>query len=170
MIDALAEKVNEGVAQATQYMDKVGGRRTNRVVGAVLAVPSWVVLGLARWLDPDPQGFGTHVQLGMGECTMMHFTGYPCPMCGMTTAFSLYADFRPWDAFVNQPFGLVLFAATVVFAIVGAMDLVTGAGYWKRVLAWVDRRESTAAGVLLFGMLGGWVYKVLMVHPELLGG
>ncbi|MBM4391946.1 MAG: DUF2752 domain-containing protein [Deltaproteobacteria bacterium] len=169
MIDTLANKVNEGLEQATRYMEKVASQRTNRVVGAVLAVPSWTVLGLARWLDPNPQGYGTHLQLGMSECTMMHFTGYPCPMCGMTTTFALYADLRVVDALLNQPFGLVLFGITVAMAVIGALDVATGRGYWKPALAWVDRRETKAAAVLLLGMLGGWIYKVLKVHPELLG-
>lgn len=169
LADKVADKVNERVEQATQYMEKVASPRTNRVVGLVLGVPSWTVLGLAKWLDPNPQGYGTHLQLGMSECTMMHFTGYPCPMCGMTTTFALYADFRVIDALFNQPFGLVLFGTTVALAIIGALDVATGRGYWKRALAWVDRRETKVAAVLLIGMLGGWVYKVFQVHPELLG-
>ena len=50
-----------------------------------------VLLGLlvvARQLEPNPAGFGTHRQLGFSECTMFAWTGRPCPTCGMTTAWA----------------------------------------------------------------------------------
>jgi hypothetical protein len=169
MIQALADAMNERVERVTRFVDSLPKAPTNRAVGLALAAPSGAVLGIARWLDPSPKGYGTHLQLGLGECTMMHLTGYPCPMCGMTTAFSLYADLRPVDAFLNQPFGLVLFTATLLAFIIGVSDLITGRGLWRRALAAVDRRESLVAGVLLVGMLVGWIYKVIALHPELVG-
>lgn len=166
-MDAFATRVNDKIDAIGRWVDSKPAIRTNRLVGAALAVPSWTVLGIARWLTPAEQGFGTHLQLGLGECTMLHLTGYPCPMCGMTTTFTLFAHLRVIDAFFNQPFGIVLFSATLVAAAVGLADVLSGKGYWRKALRWVDQRESTIAGVLLGGMFLGWVYKVFMMHPEL---
>ncbi len=159
--------MNGTIDEIGRWVDSKPAARMNRLIGLGLAAPSWTVLGLSRWLTPSDKGYGTHLQLGLGECTMMHLTGYPCPMCGMTTTFTLFAHLRPLDAFVNQPFGIVLFTATLVGAAVGLADLLSGRGYWRMALRWVDQRESKVAGLLLFGMFFGWLYKLVMLHPEL---
>jgi hypothetical protein len=46
------------------------------------------LLAIARWLDPDPAGHGTHRQLGLPPCTFVKLFGKPCPSCGMTTAWA----------------------------------------------------------------------------------
>lgn len=166
-LDALSGRVNGTIDRVSRWVDSQPPLSMNRGVGLVVGLPSWSVLGIAAWLTPSPNGFGTHLQLGLGECTMLHLTGYPCPMCGMTTTFTLFAHLRPVDAFFNQPFGLVLFAGTLAGAAIGLADILTGRGYWKMALLWVDKRESRAAAVLMFGMLFGWVYKILLMHPEL---
>ena len=50
-----------------------------------------VLLGLlatSARLTPDPQGIGTHRQLGLPPCTIVAWFGVRCPSCGMTTAWS----------------------------------------------------------------------------------
>lgn len=140
----------------------------NRMVGLSLMFPSWAVLGFARYLTPSPQGFGTHTQLGLGGCTMLTFTGWPCPMCGMTTTFSHFAHLQVVEGFWNQPFGIILFSMTLVAAVIGPMDLVAGKGVWRRVLRFFEPAEQYIAGGLLVGMFLGWVYKCLKMHPEIL--
>lgn len=139
----------------------------NRAIGAALFVPTSAVVTIAALLTPSPRGYGTHTQLGLGECTLLHFTGYPCPMCGMTTTFTLMAHLRPLDALLNQPFGPFLFGATLAGAVVGGIDVVTGMGAWKRVLLAVERFEQRIAIFMLFGLFAGWIYKILLMHPEL---
>lgn len=46
------------------------------------------VLLVARRLEPDPRGFGTHTQLGLPHCAFLTATGRLCPTCGMTTSFA----------------------------------------------------------------------------------
>ncbi len=145
-------------------------RGTNRGVGLMLALPSTVVLGIAAWLTPSPHGYGTHTQLGLGSCLMLTLTGWPCPMCGMTTTFSLLAHLRFLDALKNQPFGIVLFSLTVLAAGIGWVDLLTGHGLFRRALKAVARREQVLALGLLAGMILGWLYKGVVLHPALFGG
>jgi Protein of unknown function (DUF2752) len=59
------------------------------------------VLVVARGLEPDPRGFGTHTQLGLWPCSFKVTTGRPCPTCGMTTSFAWFARgelARSWGA------------------------------------------------------------------------
>lgn len=164
-LDLISDKVTE----VAERVEKAPPGAMDRVAGLVLGGGAATVIGLAMHLTPDPNGYGTHRQLGLGACTMMTLTGWPCPMCGMTTTFTLFAHLRPVDAFLNQPFGLVLFPITVAMAVLGLVDVVTGRGALRGGLAWIQRRERLWAGVLLFGMIGGWLYKCVKMHPEVFG-
>ncbi len=87
----------------------------------------------------------------------------------MTTTFSLLAHLHPLDALGTQPFGLVLFTAAVVFAIAGWADAVTGRNVVQAVMDRIMRRERFVAILLLGGMLGGWAFKCVKMHPEVFG-
>ncbi len=136
-----------------------------RLVGALLFVPSSIVLGLAAYLTPDVSGVGTHQQLGLSECIFLVWTTIPCPMCGMTTTFSHMAHFQVLDALLNQPFGVVLFLVTLLAAVLGGLELFFPAKRLSRALAWASGRDRTLALGLLGGMALGWMYKIaLMQH------
>lgn len=143
-------------------LPRVSTTLTNRLVGLALLLPAGAVLGIAAWLHPDPAGVGTHRQLGLGGCIVLTLTGVPCPMCGMTTTFSLMAHGRVFDALLNQPFGVVLFVTTAVAAMVGAVDLARGRGLWRSGLGWVLRHETRVASLILVGLFAGWIYKILV--------
>jgi hypothetical protein len=70
-----------------------------------------VVFGVARWLEPDPRGFGTHTQLGLPPCQFAWVTGQPCPTCGMTTAFAWFVRGRLDRSWQANPAGCLLAAA-----------------------------------------------------------
>lgn len=81
---------------------------------AALAVGITVVFAVARWLEPDPSGLGTHRQLGLPGCPFIRTTGKPCPSCGMTTAFAWFVRGRPEKSFRANPAGALLAASFVV--------------------------------------------------------
>ncbi len=135
----------------------------DRVVSLALLLPSSTVLAVAAYLPPSPTGMSTHTQLGLGGCTMLQLTGWPCPMCGMTTTFSLAIRGRLLDALINQPFGLVLFLITLAFAVVSAVELVAPRGRWRRFWDWLGLKEGWIAGGLMAGLIVGWLYKLLIV-------
>jgi hypothetical protein len=81
----------------------------------------------------------------------------------MTTTFTHLAHLHFIEGTLNQPFGLFLFLGTVIGAAVGLLDLLRPAGRWRRVLKWVERRETALAVFLLSGMGLGWIYKVILV-------
>ena len=135
----------------------------DRLVSLALGVPSWSVLGIAMWLHPEPAGLGTHRQLGLGQCTLLGLTGWPCPMCGMTTSFAHMAELQPLGALSAQPFGVVLFLLTTLTGVVALAELARPNGRWVRALAWIEERELSIAIALLVGLAGGWLYKILVL-------
>ncbi len=136
-----------------------------RLLGAALGLPAAAILGLAAWFDPDPAGHGTHVQLGLRPCSVLTWTGYPCPMCGMTTSFAAMMDLDPVGAVVAQPFGIVLFALTAIAAGLGLVEIVHPIGRIKAVLGWLGRWEGWAAGTFVLGLTLGWLYKIWQMWP-----
>jgi hypothetical protein len=97
--------------------------RTTRGVMVLMAVGLLGVLGLARWLRPDPRGYGTHTQLGLFPCAFWTMTGYRCPSCGMTTAFAWTVRGRPDRAWRANPAGTLIVpmcALLVPWLVVGA--------------------------------------------------
>jgi hypothetical protein len=161
-MSAFMERVNGVISRVNAIPSPVA----LRLAGLAVALPATIVLGLAVWLTPSPEGVGTHQQLGLSGCTMLTITGWPCPMCGMTTTFTHLAHLHVLDAVKTQPFGLVLFTFTVIFAVAGWIDVVTGRNNVQRVMDTIMRRERLVALLLLVGMLGGWAYKCVVMHPE----
>jgi hypothetical protein len=117
------------------------------------------LLAIGAWLRPDPSGMGTHRQFGLPPCTMVVLVGYPCPTCGMTTAFAHAVRGELLAAFNAQPAGLAFALATVVAAAVSLSVIFTGkvwAVNWYRV----PPVRLVIGAVLL--ILGGWGYKILL--------
>lgn len=103
----------------------------------VLGVPVRVLLGIwsvvlmggfgvARWVNPDPRGFGTHTQLGLPDCAIQLVYSQPCPGCGMTTSFAQFVrgDFR--EAARANPAGLLLALVCVAMIPWSAICAVQG--------------------------------------------
>jgi hypothetical protein len=91
-----------------------------RIGFAILAGICLSVLVVAAFLKPNPHGLGTHTQLGKPACGFYKRTGYPCPTCGMTTAFAHTVRGQLFQAFAVQPAG-ALAALLCVAGVVGGM-------------------------------------------------
>jgi hypothetical protein len=87
--------------------------RPTRCALVVSAVGLVAVLMVARWLEPDARGFGTHTQLGLPPCAFSVVTGHPCPTCGMTTAFAWSVRGRFDQSWRANPAGSLLAPACV---------------------------------------------------------
>jgi hypothetical protein len=128
---------------------------SGRVAMALTAAAIAIVLALSLWLSPDPRGHGTHERLGLPPCSTMRLLGFPCPTCGMTTAFSLAARGRFAEAFQTQPagaagFGLACLAVPVLTA-------VAASGRCPRA----GRRVWIATALLIgAGVLAAWVHTL----------
>ncbi len=95
------------------------------MAGAV-ALLAWGVLALGWTLHAAPGGAGTHTQLGLAACGTKALTGYPCPTCGMTTAFAAFVHGDLPAALRAQVLGAVLAGGTLLAALGGALMAATG--------------------------------------------
>ncbi len=131
----------------------------SRVVWAVLfAVPTAVVV-TAAMLTPSPAGHGTHTQLGLPPCGFLVFSGYPCPGCGLTTAFAHMVRLEVGGAWQSNPFGIALFLCTFAFIPLAAVGFVRG---WP-VVATLDRIHAEKFAIVLSLLsLTAWVARVAM--------
>jgi hypothetical protein len=107
-----------------------------KLVSAIILLCCLTVLGTARWLKPDPRGYGTHQQLHLPPCAFQALTGLPCVTCGMTTSFAFGVRGEWRQAFATQPFGLLLFFVTIGLAMDSAVALATDRSVRNARLPW----------------------------------
>jgi hypothetical protein len=131
---------------------------------AVLFAGSMGLVSVAALLDPSGAGTGTHLQLGMAPCATLAATGFPCPTCGMTTAFAHAADGNLVASFAAQPAGALLAVLTAMTALVSGYAMMVGlrpAPMMQRL--WTPGTLLTLGAVVILG----WIYKILSVHGVL---
>lgn len=135
--------------------------RSTRLVGLLVSLPCFLVLGVAWWLSPSSKGYGTHRQLGLPVCSWIRDKGIPCPTCGMTTSVTAMAHGDVAKAFEAQPFGIVLTIGLLCGAVVGLTQVLSGRNILGRLrfrLWWVL--------AILGGGLAGWGIKLAWGYAE----
>jgi hypothetical protein len=135
--------------------------RGERAVCAGLALAAFALLGISLWLDPSPAGVGTHQALGMPACGWMQGFNFPCPTCGMTTAFSLAAHGSLLASAYVQPMGFVLAVGTAATALVCTHVALTGSRLGHVLGARLTPRVLLVLGILA---LLAWGWKVALVR------
>jgi hypothetical protein len=128
------------------------------LVGIALALAA--VFVVAALLNPyrddgEPRRLETHRQLGLPECTFKHYTGLPCPSCGMTTSFALAVRGDP-RAFQANCVGAVLALAGLA-AVPWCL-----ASAWRQRTLFVRSAERVLI-VLIMGLLGLMVLRWALV-------
>jgi hypothetical protein len=130
-----------------------------RLVNLSAALAISFVLLLSFWLKPDPRGLGTHEQLMLYPCNFYVWTGYPCPTCGMTTAFAHMAHGQLREAFVAQPMGALGFLVCVCLLPITAISAFTGTNLVQTTLRLPWRRLSMILGAML---ALSWIFKLVV--------
>ncbi|MEE9296096.1 MAG: DUF2752 domain-containing protein [Phycisphaerae bacterium] len=143
--------------------ERVGHTVKSRVLALCLLIAVATPLIVAARLTPDPSGTGTHRQLGFQPCTVLAATGYPCPTCGMTTAFAHTVHGQWADAFRSQPMGLLLAVAAIICVGAAGATLVTGR-HWR--FNWYRISPLKTAVVILLLFAAAWAYKIITVAAE----
>lgn len=130
-----------------------------RIFGFLLFLSCGTTLAVALWLRPDSRGYGTHERLGFGACGVLVATGYPCPSCGMTTAFAHTVRGQWLRAIYVQPAGFLLALATIAALVLSVVMIVRGRG---PVVDWLWLTPYRVFLFMLIFLLGGWGAKVVI--------
>ena len=95
---------------------------------------------------------------GIILCPFRAVTGYPCPGCGMTRAFSAIAHGELWRAVVYNPLSPLLFLALLLVWANAAATVLNLRGV---TLALARLRPSNnASRFMLFVLLAWWVIRL----------
>ena len=153
----MSDQVSAPALRGDLAAHRTPGTRTDQRRWLACAFGAVCVLVLARCLNPDPRGFGTHTQLGLPRCLFLWLTGLPCPACGLTTSFAHLARGEIDAALHANAFGVLLFAcvlASVPFAVWA----------WLRKRAFFEtlaRMRIDRVGLLLASIgLALWIVRV----------
>lgn len=157
---SVARPLVERFAAAELLSGIESGTWSDRLAWLVLFLIPTAVLLTAALLSPNPMGHSTHTQLGLPPCGFLVFSGFPCPGCGLTTAFAHMVRLQVAGAWHANPFGVVLFTATAAFIPFAATGLVRG---WS-LFAALDRihAEKLAIGLALLSM-ASWVSRLVLI-------
>lgn len=123
-----------------------------------LALACAALLGVAAWLNPSPNGVGTHEALGLPPCGWVVAMNLPCPTCGMTTAFSQAAHGNLLTSMLCQPMGALLAVMTATTLVVSAYVAATGSAVGKILVQRFTPRFFLVMAVLA---VAAWGYKIL---------
>ena len=159
--------VNNTASEVGEAPPTVRSTFVTRIWASVLLLGSMAILCIALWLRPSPTGYGTHQQLGFGKyrlapCGMLLTTGYPCPTCGMTTAFAHTVRGQWLRAMWAQPSGFLLALATMVTAAASAGTIVTGRNPLRTLILYVTPYRLFAT--LLILLFGGWFFRIAVTY------
>jgi len=106
-----------------------------RARGFLIGLACTAIL-LAAWhLEPDYLPLGTRSQLSFPGCAFRDRTGYPCPTCGMTTAWSRAVRGDLITALRANIAAVVLAVVALFAALFGLATALAGRVFYLRVLA-----------------------------------
>ena len=137
----------------------VGGPREmswrQRVIALAVGAGCLGMLVMAARLTPSPDGYGTHLEMGLQQCAFLARTGLPCPSCGMTTSWAWFVRGNIVASLYVQPMGTVLAVVAVWCVWVGIYVGVTGKPVY-RLLRVVPGRFYCVPLVAWAIMAWGW--------------
>ena len=70
------------------------------------------------------------------------------------------AHYRPIEAVLNQPFGVVLFLLTAVIAVYSSLELLNPKRRWLKLYRWIANNDISILVAFFLGFIGAWLYKV----------
>ena len=139
---------------------RLGFTSRDRIQYLVVIGLAAALLLIARLLRPSADGVGTHRQLGLPPCAFLHFTGIPCPSCGLTTSVAHAARFHFYQSLITQPFGLVVFISAV-------LSIPLSIYFIRRRVSWSTldglRGKNLVIYMLIALFILCWLYKIAVM-------
>lgn len=122
-----------------------------------------VVLVIAALLTPSTSGVGTHTQLGLPPCGFLYLTGFPCPGCGLTTAFAHLAHGHVSASVGAHPLGLPLFLLNVMAVFVSAVGAIRAWPLQATIKRFAIERVLY---VLAAAAVGTWLLRLISIFAQ----
>lgn len=132
-----------------------------RFTCGLLTILCFLLLITAVRLNPDPNGFGTHQQLGIHACGFYERTGWPCPTCGMTTSFSYLVKGHMVMAFYVQPAGAILAILTFLVSLFFFDAAISGASWHEKMATFPFGSFIVWVGLVL---MIGWLWRCAIIY------
>jgi len=136
---------------------RLGFTSQDRIRYIVVCGLGAAVLLIARFLRPSANGVGTHRQLGLPPCAFLHFTGFPCPSCGLTTSVAHAARLNFYESVITQPFGLVVFVSA-------ALSIPLSIYFIYRRVPWSALNRLRGGKPAIYSLIAlfilSWLYKI----------
>jgi len=134
---------------------------SDRTAYPIISIISAITIAISRLLKPAIRGVGTHEQLGLPSCAFLHFTGIPCPGCGLTTSFAHAARLDFYQAFVTQPFGLLLFIILTLSIPLSLILMLRRVSLSQILIPGMVRPLTWS--LIVFGFIS-WIYKIIIMR------
>ncbi len=128
----------------------------SRLWAVLLVMALAALLVTAVYVVPDAGARGLP---GMRQCDVLVLTGYPCPTCGMTTAFAYTVRGQWLRALDAQPMGWLLAVGTLVGL---GMTLVALASGRTWSINWYRVRPERVVIVAVGLFLAAWGYRIVV--------
>ena len=103
--------------------------------GFLIGLACTVILLTAWHLEPDHLPLGSSSQLSFPGCAFWDRTGYPCPTCGMTTAWSRAVRGDLITASRANIAAVVLAVVALFAALFGLATALAGRAFYLRAVA-----------------------------------
>jgi hypothetical protein len=130
----------------------------DRLCWLALTTASLLVLVTSAQLTPSPDGFGTHIALGLPPCGFLAWSGLPCPACGLTTSFAHLARAQLSQALAANPMGLPLFALTAALLPFSLRHAHRGTSFLQEL----ERlRADRAVLFLVLALVATWAARLI---------
>ena len=134
-----------------------------RLMFVAAALGMTAMMGVARLVEPDLRGYGTHEQLGLPPCTFRLLTGFACPSCGMTTSFAYVVRGEVARAARTNPGGCLLALGTLPLVPWCLASALAGRSLGIRA---PERVALVAAMVVFAASLANWVVRFLFLGGQ----
>jgi hypothetical protein len=139
---------------------------SGRLLAVAISLACLAVLVTAALLTPNPNGFGTHEQMGFAACSWLNIFGIPCPFCGMTTSFAWFVRGNIAASLWVQPMGTLL-AWIAVASVWGGLYIAVTGRPAHRLLRYIPSGYIYKGLLLAAGL--AWSWKVF-IHVHHLDG
>lgn len=134
-------------------------RLWSRLYAMGLAAAAVSLLTVAASLHPEGHQMGTHQQLRIPPCGFVTLTGFPCPTCGMTTAFAHTVQGHLIWAMQAQMAGFLLAVGVMGVAILSVVSIITGR---RPALNWYRLRPENLIWWALALLVAAWALKIVI--------